>query len=252
MIAHLEGALREKSPARIVVDVGGVGYEVWISLATYGALPEVGQDVALRIHTHVRDNASALFGFHTALERELFEQLIRVGGVGPKLAQALLSGVEPGRLVEAIRDGDLGALRAAPGVGQKTAQRILVELRDRIEVLATSRDASGASPVDMADGVGTGHAALAGQGGGPPAALEAVISALVNLGTPRPRAERAAAEAMAAAAHSAAADRPDPAGPRAVRNGKGRAPRGGSGNRQGGSDVVLEALIRSALRRLAR
>lgn len=177
MIAHLEGLLREKSPTRAVVMVGGVGYEVNVSLTTFGALPDAGKPVSLRIHTHVREDAIQLFGFHTDLERLLFEQLIRTSGVGPKLAQSVLSGMPPQDLVTALAREDLAALRAIPGIGTKTAQRLLVDLRDRVAELAA------------AVGTGAGSATAA-----TPDAFEEVVSALANLGTPRVRAERVARE----------------------------------------------------------
>lgn len=179
MIAHVEGVLREKTPTRAVVMVGGVGYELHVSLTTFSALPDIGKPVSLRVHTHVREDAIVLFGFHTDLERALFEQLIRTSGVGPKLAQAVLSGMPPRDLLAALAREDLVALRAIPGIGTKTAQRLLVDLRDRIGELAAS---------------------VAAEPGGVPGAapasdaLEEVVSALVNLGAPRARAERAARE----------------------------------------------------------
>jgi Holliday junction DNA helicase RuvA len=202
MIAHLEGVLREKAPTRAIVSVAGVGYEVLVSLSTFSALPDEGKTVSLRIHTHVRDDAIQLFGFHTDLERALFEQLIRVSGVGPKLAQALLSGLAPGDLAAALARGDAAPLCAVPGIGAKTAQRLVLDLRERAAALAAS-DRPASDP-------------------GPPAAddgdrIEGVISALVNLGTARPRAERAARDAADAA-----------------------------------PDAPLEQLVRAALRRLAR
>ncbi len=199
MIAWLEGVVREKAPTAAVLNVGGVGYQVSISLNTYAALPDEGKTVSLRIHTHVREDALQLFGFHTDLERALFEELIRINGVGPKLAQAVLSGIRPPELVAAIAGEDVGALRAVPGVGSKTAQRILVELRDRVGELgagavATRPPSAGAEP------------------------LEAVVSALINLGTARASAERAARAALETAA----------------------------------AEASLESVIRDALRRLAR
>ena len=130
--------LREKAPTRVVVDVGGVGYELHVSLPTFSALPDDGKPVSLRVHTHVREDAIQLFGFHTDLERALFELLIRTSGVGPKLAQTMLSGMPPRDLLAALAREDLAALRAIPGVGTKTAQRLLVELRDRIGELASA------------------------------------------------------------------------------------------------------------------
>ena len=203
MIAHLEGILREKSPTRAVVSVGGVGYEVHVSLTTFGALPDEGKSVSLRVHTHVRDDAIQLFGFHTDLERALFEQLIRTSGVGPKLAQAVLSGMPPRDLLAALTREDLAALRSIPGIGLKTAQRLLVDLRDRIGELAAAAVADGAP------------AALT------PAsdAFEEVVSALVNLGTQRVRAERVAREVA---------------------------------DEFGGAETPIESWVRAALRRLSR
>ena len=204
MIAHLEGVLREKSPTRAVVSVGGVGYELHVSLTTFGALPDEGKPVSLRVHTHVREDAIQLFGFHTDLERALFEQLIRTSGVGPKLAQAVLSGMPPRDLLAALSREDLTALRAIPGIGLKTAQRLLVDLRDRIGDLAAAAVAEGGSEI----------AANA-----PDDAFEEVVSALVNLGTQRARAERVAREVA---------------------------------DEIGGADTSLEAWVRAALRRLSR
>jgi len=174
VIAHLTGQLRDKDARRVqrlVIDVHGVGYEVLAPLSTVYTLGEPGATVSLRIHTHVREDALQLFGFATALEQMLFERLIGVSGVGPKLALAILSGVEPSDLVRAIRGNDLGRLTAIPGVGRKTAERLVVELRDR-----------------LAQDVGESPAA--------PATADAVVrddllSALTNLGYPRAAAEKA-------------------------------------------------------------
>jgi Holliday junction DNA helicase RuvA len=202
MIAHLEGVLREKAPTRAIVNVAGVGYEVLVSLSTFSALPDEGKTVSLRIHTHVREDAIQLFGFHTDLERALFEQLIRVNGVGPKLAQALLSGLAPRDLAVALARGDAAPLCAVPGIGAKTAQRLVLDLRERAAALASAAGPA-AEPAPPADADGD--------------RLEGVTSALVNLGTARPRAERAARDALDA----------EPGAP-------------------------LEQLVRAALRRLAR
>lgn len=202
MIAHLEGILREKEPTRAIVSVAGVGYEVLVSLSTFSALPDEGKSVSLRVHTHVREDAIQLFGFHTDLERALFEQLIRVNGVGPKLAQALLSGLAPHDLAAALARGDAASLCAVPGVGAKTAQRLVLDLRERVAALQA---AAGPAPEPTP------------AAGGDDERVEAVVSALVNLGTVRPRAERAARDAL------------------------GVAP-----------DAPLEQLVRAALRRLAR
>ncbi len=185
MIARLEGQLREKSPTRIVIDVGGVGYEVLIPVTTFYELPEEGKTVALRIHTHVREDVFQLFGFRSGRERAIFELLIRTSGVGPKLAQSILSGIEAERLVAAIRDGDVAVLKSVPGLGAKKAERLIVELRDRVDQLE-----------------GDEAAPPAGVPVAPPAGderTEEVISALLNLGYSRAQVEAkvaAAAEAM--------------------------------------------------------
>ena len=179
MIAHLQGRLLDKSPNRIIMDVQGVGYDVHIPLSTFYELGEVGTEVSVRIHTHVREDSLALFGFATAVERQLFERLIDVGGVGPRLALAVLSGIEPPDLIDAVRRADVARLTAIPGVGRKTAERISLELKDKLAAMATLMS----EPVDAA-------AASAGD-------LRAdVLSALLNLGYHRPLAERAVAAAL--------------------------------------------------------
>ena len=132
MIAHLAGTLLEKHVQRLVVDVGGVGYDVAVPLSTFYGIGEPGARVALRIHTHVREDALQLFGFATALELTLFERLISISGIGPKVGLAVLSGIEPEQLVRAIRSGDVARLVKIPGVGKKTAERLVVELKDRM------------------------------------------------------------------------------------------------------------------------
>src|SRR5207244_5853555 len=129
VIAHLRGRIFEKHPNRIVVDVNGVGYDVFVPLSTFYGLGEQGSEIALRVHTHVREDALLLYGFATALEQELFERLIGISGIGPKVALAVLSGIEPLELVRAIERGDLARLTAIPGVGKKTSERIVLELR---------------------------------------------------------------------------------------------------------------------------
>jgi Holliday junction DNA helicase RuvA len=174
VIAHLTGRLREKDARRVqrlVIDVQGVGYEVLAPLSTIYTLGEVGAAVSLRIHTHVREDVLQLYGFATALEQTLFERLIGVNGVGPKLALAILSGVEPADLVRAIRGNDLGRLTAIPGVGRKTAERLVVELRDRL-----AQDL-GESPVAPT----TAGAVV----------RDDLLSALANLGYQRAAAEKA-------------------------------------------------------------
>lgn len=176
MIASLTGTLREKDarrPQRVVVDVNGVGYEVWAPLFTIYALGDPGAKVSLRIHTHVREDAFQLFGFASDLEQNLFERLISVSGVGPKLALAVLSGIEPQELVRAIRSNDLAKLTGIPGVGRKTAERLVVDLKDRLKQ----------------EDVGGGPTAVLPVGD---SVREDVLSALGNLGYQRATAEKAA------------------------------------------------------------
>jgi holliday junction DNA helicase RuvA len=178
VIARLKGRILEKHPNRIVVDVNGVGYDIFVPLSTFYGLGEVGAQIDLRIHTHVREDALALYGFTTWLEQELFERLISVSGIGPKVALAVLSGIEPQELTRAIEHGDLARLTAIPGVGKKTAERIVLELKDRLPrtepAAAVAGDASSAAPAVKDD----------------------VLSALVNLGYHRPLAEKAVAFAI--------------------------------------------------------
>lgn len=180
MIAYLEGVLREKAPTRVILDVGGVGYEVFVPLTTFYELPDEGKTIALRIHTHVREDALQLFGFRTARERSIFELLLRTSGVGPRLAQAILSGLAPGDLLAAIQGGNVVALKAIPGVGAKTAERIVIDLRDRVDHLVAESGAP--SP--------TGP-----RTGGEDALDEQARSALENLGYGRSQAERVIGEA---------------------------------------------------------
>src|SRR6187549_2414924 len=132
MISHLRGRISEKQPNRVIVDVNGVGYDVFVPLSTFYGLGEAGSDIALRIHTHVREDALLLYGFATLLEQELFERLIGVSGIGPKVGLAVLSGIEPQELIRAIERGDLARLTSIPGVGKKTSERIVLELKDRL------------------------------------------------------------------------------------------------------------------------
>ena len=132
MIARLFGRVADKHPNRLIVDVSGVGYDVHVPLSTYYVAADVGAEMALRIHTHVREDQLALYGFATDLELTMFERLIGISGIGPKLALAVLSGIEPRELAGAIQRNDLTRLTAIPGVGKKTAERICVELRDRL------------------------------------------------------------------------------------------------------------------------
>jgi Holliday junction DNA helicase RuvA len=146
MIARLSGTISEKHPNRLVVDVNGVGYDVLVPLSTFYLLGDAGAGVTLRVHTHVREDASALYGFATALEQDLFERLIAINGIGPKLALAVLSGIDPAELVRAIRSQDVARLTRIPGVGKKTAERIGLELKDRLPQTAAS-----AGALDTAD-----------------------------------------------------------------------------------------------------
>lgn len=133
MIAHLRGTLTQKDPARVVVDVHGVGYEVCVPLTTFTALPDPGSEVSMDIHTHVREDVIALYGFSTRRERVIFEKLMTISGIGPKLAVTILSGGSVDELVGAIKRGDLPRLTAIPGVGKKTAERIILELKDKLQ-----------------------------------------------------------------------------------------------------------------------
>ena len=182
MIAWLEGTLREKAPTRIVLDVQGVGYELLVPLSTFKTLPDLGKTVSLLVHTAVREDAIQLFGFATALEKELFYLLRKASRVGPKLAQSILSGMEPASLLRVLRTADVKGLRKAPGVGPKLAERIAVELRDEAEKLA------GRIGPDGSDGDSTSLADI--EPG------EELLSALVNLGYPTNQAERVVEAAL--------------------------------------------------------
>jgi holliday junction DNA helicase RuvA len=174
MIAHLRGTLLEKHPNQVIVDVQGVGYDVVIPVSTFSARPDAGAAVQLRIHTHVREDALSLFGFHSAEEKVLFEKLISVSGIGPKLAITVLSGLATADLISSIRNGQVERLVKIPGVGKKTAERMILELRDKLE------------------GVGAGPAAATAEKVPPMSDIEHdVLSALVNLGCNRPAAEAA-------------------------------------------------------------
>jgi len=154
VIAHLSGALLEKQVQRLVVDVGGVGYEVLVPLSTFYAVGDPGARVALRVHTRVTDDAIQLFGFQTPLEHTLFERLISVNGIGPKLALAVLSGIEPGELVRAVRQNDIARLTRTPGIGRKTAERLVLELKDRLpDATALETGPASASADDVRDDV---------------------------------------------------------------------------------------------------
>ncbi len=190
MIALLRGVLVEKHPNQAIVEAGGVGYDVSIPVSTFTHLPDAGAEVRLRIHTHVREDTLALYGFLTADEKTLFEKLIGVSGIGPGLAMKVLSGLAATDLIRAIQRGELDRLVRIPGVGKKTAERMVLELRDKLPAAAG----------DTGDGAGA-----------PPAALSAidqdVLSALLNLGCARPQAEAAVRKAkMALSPAGTAAD----------------------------------------------
>jgi Holliday junction DNA helicase RuvA len=175
MIAHLRGRLLTKQPHQVIVEAAGVGYDVAISVTTFTALPSEGVEVALHIHTQVREDTLALFGFFTRDEKRIFERLITVSGVGPKLAITILSGLSAEKLVSAIRGHDHAMLTKVPGVGKKLSERLVVELKDKLEDMAI------AAPAMLAAG---------------PAADD-VLSALVNLGYSRPSAQKAIETAVA-------------------------------------------------------
>ncbi len=175
MIAHLRGRLLSKQPQQAIVEAAGVGYDVAISVSTYTSLPAEGAEVSLHIHTQVREDILALYGFLDRNDKRIFEKLITVSGVGPKLAITIQSGLPADRLVSALRAQDHATLTRIPGVGKKLAERLVVELKDKLEDLAA------AAPVVAAAG---------------PAA-EDVLSALVNLGYQRPSAQKAIEAAVA-------------------------------------------------------
>jgi holliday junction DNA helicase RuvA len=180
VIARLAGTLLEKHVPRLLIDIGGVGYDVLVPLSTFYAVGDPGAVVVLRIHTHVREDALQLFGFVTALEQTLFERLIAVSGIGPKLALAILSGIESAELVKAIRQNDIARLTRIPGIGRKTAERLAIELRDRLPETATS-------PTDEAVDAGGD-------------VRDDVLSALSNLGYQRHSVEKTVDKVLRSAA----------------------------------------------------
>jgi Holliday junction DNA helicase RuvA len=180
MIAHLRGRILEKHTSHVILEAAGVGYEVTISVASFSGLPAEGAEVSLYIHTHVREDTLALYGFLRREEKQLFERLIGVSGIGPKLAITVLSGIAADALVTALRGNDLTALTRIPGVGKKTAERMVLELRDKLDGLA-------AAPAPR-----------------PTTGMEEdVVSALVNLGYQRGPAEQAVKRALERSGNSA-------------------------------------------------
>jgi Holliday junction DNA helicase RuvA len=178
VIAHLRGTVLDKQPNRVTVDVHGVGYDVAVPVSTFYAVGDAGSEVVLRIHTHVREDALALYGFATRLEQDLFERLIGISGIGPKLALAVLSGIEPEDLVSAIQTSDVARLTSIPGVGKKTAERIVLELKDRLPKVRPETAPAGRAVAS--------------------AIKDDVLSALINLGYHRPLAEKAVDAAVKA------------------------------------------------------
>ena len=180
MIAHLRGRILEKNPSHVILEAAGVGYEVTISVPSFSGLPAEGAEVSLYIHTHVREDTLALYGFLRREEKQLFERLIGVSGIGPKLAITVLSGIAADALVTALRSNDLTALTRIPGVGKKTAERMVLELRDKLEGLAAAPAPPQTSRME-----------------------EDVVSALVNLGYRRTPAEHAVRRALERAGNAA-------------------------------------------------
>jgi Holliday junction DNA helicase RuvA len=187
MIAQLRGVLIEKHPNQAIVEAGGVGYDVAIPVSTYTHLPEAGAEVRLRIHTHVREDALSLYGFLTQDEKALFEKLIGVSGIGPTLAVKILSGLAAPDLIHAIRRGEVDKLVRIPGIGKKTAERMVLELRDKLPAVVGDEPQTPAA------------AALS-------AIEQDVLSALLNLGCARPQAEVAVRKAKAAAGPDGSSD----------------------------------------------
>ena len=176
MIAHLRGRLIAKHPNQVIVEAAGVGYDVNITVPTFSDLPALGSEIALHIHTHVREDMIALYGFLRAEEKQLFEKLITVSGIGPKLAIIILSGMATAEMVGAIRSNDFARLTKIPGIGRKTAERMCVELRDKLEAFGAPQPVVSHSAVE-----------------------EDVISALNNLGFQRALAEKAVERAVQSA-----------------------------------------------------
>jgi Holliday junction DNA helicase RuvA len=172
VIAHLRGSIFSKSPNSVVLDCSGVGYELAISVSTFTELGAEGKEARLHVYTHVREDALALYGFGELAEKRLFEKLLTISGIGPKLAITVLSGISAERLVGAIRAGDHATLTRIPGIGKKTAERVVLELKDKLDDMVGAAPASAASP-----SLG--------------AVADDVLSAMVNLGYPRPVAQKA-------------------------------------------------------------
>jgi Holliday junction DNA helicase RuvA len=179
MIAFLRGRLLVKTPNRAVIECGGVGYDATISVATFTSLPAEGAEARLYIYTHVREDQIALFGFAEPPEKKLFEKLLTISGIGPKLAITVLSGIDTARLVTAIRGGDHATLTRIPGIGKKTAERVVLELKDKLEDMAVASAPAGAATSSFG------------------AAGDDALSAMMNLGFARPAAQKAVETALA-------------------------------------------------------
>jgi Holliday junction DNA helicase RuvA len=179
MIAFLRGRVLDKQPNRIIVDVHGVGYEMHVPLSTYYDIGDEGAEIALHVHTHVREDTLQLYGFLTALELQVFEHLIAISGIGPRLAIAVLSGIDTRDLVVAVQRGDVARLTGIPGIGRKTAERIILELKDRLARMAVPAGVEAAAVVSPGDRL-----------------RDDLVSALQNLGYHRPTAEKAVATTL--------------------------------------------------------
>ena len=177
VIAQISGTLAQKIPGEVIIDVGGVGYQVLIPLSVFYQLPEIGASVSMQIYTHVREDALQLFGFNDPAEKQVFLLLISVSGIGPKLAVNILSGIPAEELARALREGDQVRLVAIPGVGRKLAERMIVELKDKFAALSPA-GAESAKPV-----IGS-------------QVMQDAVSALVNLGYKRPEAEKLVREVL--------------------------------------------------------
>ncbi len=184
MIAFLAGKILEKEANSVIIDVGGVGYEATIPLSTFYELGDIGEDVSLRIYTYVREDSFQLFGFKTLQERELFLKLITVSGIGPKVAISMLSGMNADEIIAAIRTDNLVLLTSIPGIGKKTAERLVIELRDKVVSLAATAAAGTSTTIDGEIKTSSNDI------------LEDAISALTNLGYQRNAAEKALTKAV--------------------------------------------------------
>ncbi|HEY0003666.1 MAG TPA: Holliday junction branch migration protein RuvA [Pyrinomonadaceae bacterium] len=185
MIAHLSGKLLAKQATTVIIDVGGIGYEVAIPLSTFYDMEDPGASISLRIYTHVREDALQLFGFRTARERELFQQLISVSGIGPKLGITMLSGMSADEIIASIRTNNLARLTSIPGIGRKTAERLVIELRDKIAALSSPALEEEFAPT-MTGSAPTTEESM----------RDDALSALLNLGYQKASAEKSITTAM--------------------------------------------------------